>query len=85
MEVDKERFKYNINSIKEYVKIKELMLIIKANVYGTYINKDINILNLFNIIAVAIVDEAKELKKIGYDGEKFVLIQPYKDDIEDYY
>ncbi len=83
MEVDKERFNHNINEIRKYVKGKELMPIIKANGYGTYINKDIGLINQFNIVAVAIVDEAIELRNLGFNKEIFVLNQPYAEEIDD--
>lgn len=80
MEVDNQKLKYNIEQIKKHVGNKEIMPVVKANAYGTYINKRLDILNLFNIIAVAIVDEAIEIRKLGYNKEIFVLNQP---DIED--
>ena len=83
LEVDTNKFNNNINKIKEYVNGKELMPIIKANGYGTHINKNLNVINNFNIVAVAIVEEAVDLRNIGYTKEIFVLNQPYKDEIED--
>lgn len=83
MEVDLDAFLYNVNSIKKYIgKDVELMPVIKANAYGTYINKAINIINQFDIVAVATVDEAVFLRKDGYINEIFVLNQPYKDEIK---
>lgn len=83
MEVDLNAFEYNINQIRKYVgeNIK-LMPVIKANAYGTYINKVNEIINKFDIVAVATVDEAVELRIQGYKKEIFVLNQPYKDEIE---
>ena len=82
MEVDLNAFKYNVSQIKKYVgEDVKLMLVIKANAYGTYINKRIDVLENFDIVAVALVDEAVELRKIGYTKEIFVLNQPYKDEI----
>lgn len=83
MEVDTQKLKYNIEQIKKYVGNKEIMPVVKANAYGTYINKRLDILNLFNIIAVAIVDEAIEIRKLGYTKEIFVLNQPAIEDISD--
>ena len=76
LEVDLNKFKNNINKIKEYVKEKEIMPVVKANGYGTHINKRLDILNMFNIVAVALVDEAIELRDLGYTKEIFVLNQP---------
>lgn len=82
MEIDVKKFKKNITNIKKYVGNKELMPVIKANAYGTYINKNLELLNEFDIIAVAIVDEAIELRNLGYQKEIFVLNQPCITDIE---
>lgn len=82
MEVDIDKFNKNINKIKKYVGDKIIMPIIKANAYGTYINKNIDIINRFDIVAVAMVDEAIELRNLGYENEIFVLNQPYFEEIE---
>lgn len=83
MEIDIDAFEYNINQIQKYVgENTKLMPIIKANGYGTYINKRIDIIEKFDIVAVALVDEAVELRNNGYTKEIFVLNQPYKDEIE---
>jgi len=83
LEVDINKFNNNINNIQKYVGNKKIMPVIKANAYGTYINKEIDIINRFDIVAVAIVDEAIELRNLGYRKEIFVLNQPYIDDVED--
>ena len=82
MEIDVKKFRKNINSIQKYVGNKKLMPVIKANAYGTYINKNLELLNEFDIVAVAIVDEAIELRNLGYQKEIFVLNQPSIIDIE---
>lgn len=83
LEVSLENFKYNVSQIKAYVgKNVKIMPVIKANAYGTYINKQLDIINEFDIVAVALVDEAVELRKIGYKKEIFVLNQPSIDEIE---
>ena len=81
MEINKKTFISNINKIKKYVKNKELMPIIKANGYGTHINKELDILNMFNIVGVAIIDEAIDIRKTGYKKDIFVLNQPSIQDI----
>lgn len=58
------------------------MPVIKANAYGTYINKRIDILDKFNIVAVDLIYEAIELRKHGYKKEIFVLNQPDIHEIE---
>ena len=83
MEVDLQAFEYNVEQIKKLVGNKvKIMPVIKASAYGTYINTVNDVLNKFDIVAVAIVDEAIELRKQGFNKEIFVLNQPYKDEIE---
>lgn len=83
MEVDLDAFEYNVQKIKEFVgKEIDLMPVIKANGYGTYINKVKNIINKFNIVAVAIIDEAVDLRNSGYENEILILNQPAKQEIE---
>ena len=85
LEVNTKKFINNINKIQEYVGNKTIMPVIKANGYGTYINKKLDIINHFNIVAVAEVQEAIELRKLGYLKEIFVLNQPSIEEIEDIY
>ena len=73
MEIDLKAFKYNIEQIKKYIgKDIEMMPVIKANGYGTWINRCIEILENFKIVAVATVDEAVDIRKRGYSNEIFV-------------
>ena len=82
MEVSKTNFIYNIEQIKKYVGNIKVMPVIKANGYGTYINKCLELIENFDIVAVACVNEGIELREIGYKGDIFVLNQPYLEDIE---
>lgn len=83
MEVDPLAFKHNINEIKKYLsKDKIIMPVVKANGYGTHLNKRLDVLNGFEIVAVAMVSEAEEIRELGYKKEIFVLNQPLIDDIE---
>lgn len=82
MEICLDNFKFNIEQIKQLTNNTKLMPVIKANAYGTYINKNLEILKEFDIVAVAIVDEAIELREIGYTGEIFVLNQPSFQEID---
>ena len=82
MEVNLNNFKENIKNIKNYVYNKEIMPVIKANGYGTYINKRIDVINEFNIVSVAIVDEAIEIRNLGYEKDIFILNQPYIGEID---
>ena len=61
LEINLKEFENNIEKIKKYIGNKEIMPVIKSHAYGTYINKNIKILNKFNIVAVALIDEAIEL------------------------
>ena len=83
MDVSIENAMYNISQIKKLVGENiSIMPVIKANAYGTNLNKRLDFLNNFDIVAVAIVDEGVELRKLGYKKEIFVLNQPYVDEIE---
>lgn len=82
MEISKDNFKHNIREIKKFVGNKEVMPIIKANGYGTHVNKCLELIEDFEIVGVACVSEAIDLRNIGYKGEIFVLNQPYIEDIE---
>ena len=77
MEVDTSAFLENINSIKKLIpENTKIMPVIKANGYGTYINTRLEILNNFDIVAVATVDEAVFIRSLGYQKEIFILNQP---------
>lgn len=83
MEVNLDAFNHNIEQIQKYIGTDvKIMPVIKANAYGTYINKRHDILEQFDIVAVALVDEAVELRENGFTKEIFVLNQPYKDEID---
>ena len=81
LDVDVNQFIQNIELIKKYVGNKMIMPVIKANAYGTYLNKRLDVLKMFSIVAVAIVDEGIELRKLGYHGEIFILNQPSIEEI----
>ena len=81
LEVSKRAFKHNINEIKKYTN-KEIMPIIKASAYGTYINRNLELIKDFNIVGVALISEAIELREIGFKNEIFTLYEPYIEDID---
>ena len=83
LEININNFKHNIEEIRKYVNNKELMPVIKANAYGTHLNERLDLLNEFNIVAVAILDEAGYLRSIGYEKDIFILNQPAIEDIEE--
>ena len=76
LEVNINEFKNNIKKIKAHVNNKEIMPVVKACGYGTFINSKTELLNEFNIVAVALVDEAISLRRMGYKNEILILNQP---------
>ena len=82
MLVNIENFKYNIEQIKSKITTDaKIMPVIKANAYGTYLNTRLDVLNMFDIVAVATVDEGVFIRKLGYEKEIFILNQPYYEEI----
>lgn len=82
LEVNLNAFENNIEKIKEFLpKDVKIMPVIKANGYGTYINTNLDIINKFDIVALATVDEGVYIRKLGYQKEIFLLNQPYVDEI----
>ena len=82
LEIDLNALDFNIKEIQKKVgEHVKLMPVIKANGYGTYINKRLDILNKFDIVAVATVDEGMDIRNLGYKKEIFVLNQPYVTEI----
>lgn len=83
LEINLNNFQYNIEQIQKKIgKNVKLMPVIKANGYGTYINQRLDVLNQFDIVAVANVDEGVYIRELGYNKEIFVLNQPYESEIE---
>lgn len=84
MEVNVQNFMNNIENIKAKLSSEtKMMPVIKANAYGTYLNTRVDVLNQFDIVAVAIASEGVKLRKIGYEKEIFVLNQPWIDEIDE--
>ena len=44
----------------------KIMPVIKAESYGTYINTRLDIINDFDIVAIATVDEGADLREIRF-------------------
>ena len=83
MEVNLDNYLSNIEQIKKCVgENVTLMPVIKANGYGTYINFREDILNKFDIVAIAEAEEGALLRKNGYTNEIFCLNQPDYTDYE---
>lgn len=82
MVINIENFKYNIDQIKSKLTTNaKIMPIVKANAYGTYLNTRLEVLNMFDIVAVATVDEGVFIRHLGYEREIFILNQPYYEEI----
>lgn len=83
MEVNLTNFEHNMNEIRKKIgKDVAMMPVIKANGYGTYINHRLDVLNDYDIVAVANVDEAVFVRELGYEKQIFVLNQPYETEID---
>lgn len=83
MEINLNDLFYNIEQIENKVgNGTKIMPVIKANGYGTYINKRLDVINKFDIVAVATVDEGVDLRNLGYEKEIFVLNQPFESEID---
>lgn len=84
MEINTKAFKQNIENIQKIVgKDKTLIPVVKANAYGTYLNKNIEIMNNFKILAVARAEEGVDIRKNGYKKEIVIINQPYIGEIDD--
>lgn len=81
LEIDTKAFKNNIKSIMKLTD-KKIIPVIKANAYGTHLNKKINLIKDFDIVAVALVSEAIELRINGFKKDILVLNQPHSEDID---
>ena len=85
LEVDKKKFLENAKKIEEYVYPRKIIPVIKAEAYGTHINRDLDTINHFDIVAVARTSEGAYLRKIGYQKEILILNEPSYEDLEDCY
>lgn len=84
MDVDLRAFRYNLEQIKGIVGDGvTVMPVIKAEGYGTHINRLNDVINQFDVVAVALVSEAVNLRVHGFEKDIFVLNQPGCDEIED--
>lgn len=84
LEISRKAFINNYETVKSKVSENiKVMPVVKANGYGTYLNRDSNLMNKFDIVAVAIVEEAVHLREYGYKNDILVLNQPYVNEIDD--
>lgn len=73
----------NIKKIKDYLPNTKIMPIVKANGYGTFLNHCPDILNEFDYVGVALLDEAIELRKNGYKNKILILYPLSKEEYEE--
>ena len=83
MIIDLNAFRENMKNIEKIAKGKTLIPVVKAMGYGTHINERVDILNDYNIVAVAIADEGMRLRDCSYNGEILILNQPCIDEIDE--
>lgn len=77
LEIYPDNFKYNFNQIRNYVGNNfTVMPVIKADAYGTFLNRRLEFIQDFGIVAVAISDEGAYLRDLGFENEIFILNQP---------
>ena len=81
--IDINSIEKNINSIEKYIGTDtKIMPIVKANGYGTHLNYCPDILNRFEYVGVALLDEAIELRNNGYKNNILILYPLSKEEYE---
>lgn len=81
--VDLKKIRHNINEIKNYLgPDTNIMPIVKSYAYGTHINYCPEILNEFEYVGVAYLDEAIELRNNGYSNNILILYPLSKEEFE---
>ena len=81
--VNLESIKHNINELKNYLGSGvNIMPVVKAYGYGTHLNYCSDILNEFEYVAVAYLDEAIELRNSGYKNDILILYPLSKDEFD---
>jgi len=79
--VDTNAIKYNLDQIqKDIGKDIEIMPVLKSNAYGIGIESVSGVIKNYNIVGVANIAEAMELKKY-YKNKIFIMYQPSIEDI----
>ena len=83
LEVNQSEFLSNVKKIKDYSGNKIVMPVVKANAYGTYLNYRLDLMNQFEIVCVATVDEAIYMRRMGFTKDILILNQPSKNEISE--
>lgn len=74
--LNRNAYQYNLNLIKKYSNNSNIIAVIKANAYGHGVKELLDILveNEINKVAVAYIEEAVEIRDLGFVGEILVLV-----------
>lgn len=81
--VNLKNIKHNIEEIKNYLGNSiNIMLVVKSYGYGSHLNECPEILNEFDYVGVAYLDEAIQLRKNGYKKEILILYPLSKNEFE---
>lgn len=83
MIIDLKAFKENMEEISKKANGKTLIPVVKAMGYGTHINERVELLNDYEIVAVAIADEGMRLREKGFTKDILILNQPCIDEIDE--
>lgn len=81
--VNLKNIKHNIEEIKKYLGNSiNIMPVVKSYGYGSHLNECPEILNEFDYVGVAYLDEAIQLRKNGYKKEILILYPLSKNEFE---
>ena len=81
--VNLKSIKNNINELKKYLGNDiNIMPIVKSFGYGSHLNSCPEILNEFDYVGVAYLDEAIQLRNNGYNNNVLILYPLSKDEFE---
>ena len=81
--VNLKSIRHNINEIKKYLGSEiNIMPIVKSFAYGTHLNECPEILNEFEYVGVAYLDEAIQLRRNGYENNVLILYPLSKEEFE---
>ena len=81
--IDLDIIKNNIKKIKDYIgNSVDMMPIVKAYGYGSYINECPDLLNEFDYVGVALLSEAIALRESGYKNNIVILYPLSKEEYE---
>lgn len=81
--VNLKSIKHNINEIKKYLGSNiNIMPIVKSFAYGSHLNYCSEILNEFEYVGVAYLDEAIQLRNNGYENNILILYPLSKDEFK---